>query len=180
LPPPHGASFAEERTVFNFLGPLGEKPRVAAEIVFVDPVADIALLGTPDGQELYEEAEAYEALTEGAPPIPLAALEFMRPEHRLPDGNTFLGHPTAVADAWLLSLEGDWFACRVSVRGTLWVTDAAKPIVGGMSGSPIITLAGAVGIVCLSGGAVDRDHREGGPNPYLPLPGWMAYGCDTP
>jgi hypothetical protein len=40
LPPAHGMSYPEERTGFNLLGQLGEKPNVAAEIVFVDPVAE--------------------------------------------------------------------------------------------------------------------------------------------
>jgi hypothetical protein len=170
LPPPHGASYTAERTVFDWLGPLGEKPGVAAEIVFVDPVADIALLGSPDDQELYEEAEAYEALIEGTSPAPLTALEFVRQEHRLSNGETILGPPKASTDAWLFGLEGEWFTCRVLVGRSLWITDAAKPIVGGMSGSPIITRHGAVGVVCVSG------DRKGGPNPYLPfaLPGFMV------
>jgi hypothetical protein len=34
--------------------------------MFVDPVADIAVLGSPDTQDLSEEAEAYDQLIDGA------------------------------------------------------------------------------------------------------------------
>jgi hypothetical protein len=168
LPPAHGASYTEERTVLNALGPLGKEPSVAAEIMFMDPIADIAVLGSPDNQDLCDEARAYDALTEGTP-LPLAALQFGRAEHTLPDGTIFLGNPEATADAWLLSLDNDWIPCRLWAQRTLWVKEPAKPIVSGMSGSPIITPGGAVGVCCLSDGS-----GEGGPNPYLPfaLPGW--------
>jgi hypothetical protein len=35
---------------------------VCAECLFVDPVADIALLGPPDSQDLGEQHEAYERM----------------------------------------------------------------------------------------------------------------------
>jgi hypothetical protein len=176
LPPATGASSLEERTAMDLLGPLGEEPSVAAEIVFMDPIADIALLEEPDSQEFSEQAAAYRALTEATPQLPLTALAFVRQEHRLPDGFSFRGPPEAAADAWMLALEGDWFACRLTVRRSTWIWDAAKPIVPGMSGSPIISHGGGVGIVSLSSGTSGSPHHEGGPNPYLPfaLPGWMV------
>src|SRR5437867_2361147 len=65
FPPCHGLSYTEERTYAKLLGPLGrKKPTVWAECLFVDPVADIAVLGPPDGQELYDEWGAYERLVE--------------------------------------------------------------------------------------------------------------------
>lgn len=48
LPPCHGASYVQERTYPNLVGPLGEAPTVAVECLFVNPVADIAVLGKPD------------------------------------------------------------------------------------------------------------------------------------
>jgi hypothetical protein len=77
----------------------------------------------------------------------------------------------------LLSLKNRWFACTVRhfPNGMLSVSDAAEGIVGGMSGSPIITADGAaIGLVCLSGGT-GKVHTEGGPNPRLMgnLPGWL-------
>jgi hypothetical protein len=58
-----------------------------------------------------------------------------------------------------------------SLRGwSLWISDAAEGIRGGMSGSPIVAPNGrAIGVVCTS---------EDGPNPFLPanLPGWLVRG----
>lgn len=56
----------------------------------------------------------------------------------------------------------------------LWFDRAAQPVMGGMSGSPIVLPdGGVVGVVCTSeeGGG----GREGGPNPMLSvhLPGWL-------
>ena len=62
LPPCHGASYTEERTYEALLGRIGEQPAVSAEIVFVDPVADLAVLAEPDGQQLDQESEAFNAL----------------------------------------------------------------------------------------------------------------------
>lgn len=67
LPPAHRASYLHERTYANLLGPLNGKRNIWAECVFVDPIADIAVLGSPDNQELSEEAEAYDALIDKTP-----------------------------------------------------------------------------------------------------------------
>jgi hypothetical protein len=72
--------------------------------------------------------------------------------------------------ARLLSREGEWFRCTVarSPRGySLWIEDIEQPIVGGMSGSPIVTDSGAaVGLICTTTG----------PHPRLldNLPGWIS------
>ena len=56
----------------NLIGPLGHKPNVWAKCLFVDPVADIAVLGSVDNQSLAEEADAYELLLEPIKPIAIA------------------------------------------------------------------------------------------------------------
>jgi hypothetical protein len=114
----------------------------------VDPVADIAVLGTPDNQDLYEEAEAYEELVGSATPFRIGDV----PEN---------------GRAWLLSLEGEWFECTVEAvnDGALWVSKNAQPIRGGMSGSPIVSDEGrAIGAVCLGG---QENSRLTYPNPRL-------------
>jgi hypothetical protein len=120
-----------------------------AECRFVDPIADIAVLGSPDGQVLYKEAEEYETLTEAATPLAIS-------------------DPPKKSSAWLLSLAGRWFHCTVGHNGgMLWIADAVEDIVGGMSGSPIVADDGtAIGVECSSLGA---------PNPRLThnLPGWL-------
>src|SRR5215813_7310413 len=62
FPPCHGASYLHERTYRALLGPLAQAPRVWAECLFADPIADIAVLRSPDGQELSDEADAFEEL----------------------------------------------------------------------------------------------------------------------
>jgi hypothetical protein len=58
FPPCHGASYLEERTYGKLLGPLGDKPTVWAECLCADPIADIAVLGSPDNQALFDGAGA--------------------------------------------------------------------------------------------------------------------------
>jgi trypsin-like peptidase len=167
LPPPHSMSYTEERTYPNLLGPLGKtEPMVWAECLFGDPVADIAILSTPDRQELYDQAAAYDELTE------------LRPSFRIDDA--------PVSDrAWLLSLAGEWTPCRVqragddqrfALRMPLWIEDAMVGIHGGMSGSPIVTDDGAaIGVLSVSGGKESEGSTQSGPNPRLAdcLPGWL-------
>jgi hypothetical protein len=165
-----GASGTEERTYGSLLAALGEAPSVWAECLFANPIADIAVLGSPDGHELWEEAGAYEALVASTTPMAIADA----PEE---------------GRAWLLSLKQEWFGCVAQHinGGPLWTSDAEQPIVGGMSGSPILSADGkAIGICCLSAGSAaepssigDDDHRGGGPNPRLlrDLPGWFLHGA---
>jgi hypothetical protein len=172
LPPCHGASYLVERTYKELIGPLGAEPTIWVECVFVDPVADLAVLYSPDDQELSEQAEDYEALIESAFSLPISSLAFVRKPVTLSDA------PRAEADAWLLSLDGQWFSCRVQSGGRgLWIAGAAERIRCGMSGSPIMSPEGAaIGVVCISSGG-SYDHREGGPNPALAahLPAWILH-----
>jgi hypothetical protein len=66
FPPCHPHSYLEERVYANLLGPLGGERSVWAECLFVDPVADIAMISAPDNQELPDEADAFEALVSAA------------------------------------------------------------------------------------------------------------------
>jgi hypothetical protein len=165
LPEAFGAAGGDtaDRTYADFLGPLGTPPAVWAECVFVDPVADLAVFGEPDSQELGDRVGAYRQLTDSAAPFALSRLRFPRPRHR----------PSEAREAMMLSLDGEWFACRVvSLHRSLWIEDAAQPIRGGMSGSPIILPDGsAVGVVCVGDGGQAR-----APNPLLSasLPAWLV------
>jgi hypothetical protein len=175
LPPSHAASELSERTYANLIGPWDAEPTGWAECVFVDPVADLAILGSPDGQELADQAAGYGAVSESAHPLLVAGLTFVSEPFTLSDGTTFLGPPRAESEAWLLSLDERWFPCRVTSGGRgLWIVNAAEPIRVGMSGSPVVAPGGqAIGVVCVSAGGLSFDSREGGPNPELAahLPG---------
>jgi hypothetical protein len=93
LPPAMSFSYAEERTYQGLLGEIGEAAVVWAECLFVDPIADIAVLGSPDDQELSDEAQNYSSLMELLSPMVIA-------------------DPRPKASAWLLNLRGEWFRCR--------------------------------------------------------------------
>lgn len=155
LPPAVGGlSYTHERTYGNLLGPLGEKATVWAECLFVDPVADIAVLGQPDNQILSEEADAYDDLMDKAVPLPMGSLSFAK------------GQREAEADVFVLSLRGDWFEIHVTSLGrTVW-TASAEPIEAGMSGSPIVTQDGkAIGLV---------SSTAMSPLLVASLPGWLV------
>jgi hypothetical protein len=176
------AAHLKETTYANIVGPLGEEPTVWAECLFADPVADLAVLGQPDGQELYDESVTYDDLVEKGT-LPIASLPLVRPllTPTLPDAltpqggaQTFLGPPKWHGRGWLLSLDGRWFGCDVSATWqTLRIENTAEPIRAGMSGSPIVSVDGAaVGVVCLSSGG----DRSGGLSPFLwqQLPRWVV------
>jgi hypothetical protein len=72
--------YTEERTYRDLVGPLGRKRAVCAECLFVDPVADIALLGPPDSQDLGEQHEAYERRIDAIESFAISAPPRRRPE----------------------------------------------------------------------------------------------------
>jgi hypothetical protein len=159
FPPCVSASTLEDRTYKTLLGPLGRDPTVWGECLFVDPVGDIAVLGSPDREALSEQADEYDALVDGLCALPIAAA---------PEESRVL----------LLSLDGRWFQSPVSHSGgPLWLYGADEEIVGGMSGSPIISDTGsAIGVVCNSGGLNGPSARNAGPLPRLDyhLPVWLC------
>jgi hypothetical protein len=166
FPPPAACVGSDERTYGNFLGPLDGEPLGWCELIFADPVADIAILGAPDSQALYDKYDAYIALFEDRPAFPVA------------------DPLSELTNAWLLSLDAEWQACKVRHVGDdyplasatpLWIEEAKGGIRGGMSGSPIVAGGAAIGMVCVSGGKPEAVHTEGGPNPRLThtLPGWL-------
>jgi hypothetical protein len=141
LPPAHPASYLEERTYPNLLGELDDpEPKVWAECLFADPIADLAVLGEPDGQELWEEHDAFEAFAEPRPVLRI-------------------GPAARQATVWVLQLDGRWTRCMARhVGGPLWLEKAEEIVTGGMSGSPIVTEGG------MAVGAVSRGNHA---NPCL-------------
>src|SRR3954452_6345348 len=105
IPPPHLGRHLEE-TFLNLLGPLGKnKPMVAARCLFADPISDIAVLGRPDDQELSHHANKYDELSANTSALSVAALA----EDAMGVGRA--------EGAWVLTLNGKWTMCEVTVRG---------------------------------------------------------------
>ena len=134
--------YREERTFGQMLGPLDREPTLPAKVVFVDPIADLAVLGPPDEHRFGDWA-----LLADAQPFPIA-----RP---VVERGPYLR-------AYLLSLDQQWVPCEIGLgndaymRYSLGLTDTT-PAVNilpptypkfGMSGSPIVLETGeAIGVV---------------------------------
>ncbi|MGP0085825.1 MAG: serine protease [Steroidobacteraceae bacterium] len=153
LPPAHPASYLEERTYKALLAPLGAEPTVSAECLFADPIADVAVLGSPDNQVLADEAEAYEALVDGVTPLAIVAAPKLGRKRVQLRGDGRYGGSFWVDTPWrgfarLLSLDGKWFDCAMT-RHRVWLSiDHEELVAGGMSGSPVISMdGGAIGVV---------------------------------
>ena len=123
LPPAHVSFFSvAERTCPRFLRPIGVKRKtVAAECIFADPVADLAVLGCPDDEVFHEWIYGYEELTRSCVALPIAEL------------------PADPSDGWLFTYHRMWAPCRLSHNGGgIQISGAIRGIRGGMSGSPIL------------------------------------------
>ena len=157
---PAAPGFREDwaETFQNLLGPLEGATDVWAECLFVDPIGDVAVLGSPDGQELYKQADAYDALLAAAVPLKIGDIAISG----------------KAASARLIDLAGNMMDCTAQhIGGPLWIEKGAAGIVGGMSGSPVLDLASrAIGIVSQSGGTVETAPTSGtAPRLVASLPG---------
>jgi hypothetical protein len=156
--------YTEERTYRKLLASLDGEPAISAECLFVDLVADIAVLGRPDGQIYFEEANAFDQLVESATPIEIT-------------------DASKGEQAWLLSVDGEWFPCgtsRSTANQPIWLDDAEGGIKSGMSGSPIVSPDGeAFGILCISSSFGEQDRKAATKGRLIPLvqslPGWLLY-----
>jgi len=176
-------SDVHERTYENFLGSIGGTLNIWAECLFVDPVADIAVLGEPSVPEAFAKRAEYEALRHQNPSLCQELMPQAPPLYRefIQQPTPFaLGKPLYNSDgfsiAQLLSLDGKWFSCRIRSLGlSLYIEDAEQPIPGGMSGSPIILPDGsAVGVVSESCGAASTHTTGHSPMLLNALPAWLV------
>ena len=169
VPPCCSASPLKERIYENLLAPLGEQGSIWCECEFLDPIADIAVLGQPDYDVLGKQAADYDMLVQAATPLMIAD----------PPSKAVPGEVPRQCPAFVLSLDRRWFSCTVrrDPNDMLWILDAGEGIVGGMSGSPIIAQdCTAIGIVSMGQDTeTGAPHIEDGPNPSLManLPGWL-------
>lgn len=155
LPSCDGYASQSDNTCKELLGPLNTLPALWAKCLFADPVSDIAVLGAPDGQY-----DAYEMFVEGLAPFAVADVPGVKVE----------------SSAMVLSLDGQWLACSAQNfggDGALMIRGA--PIIGGMSGSPIITPDGsAVAVISISSRTADILEWNGPIPPLVNnLPGWL-------
>lgn len=141
-----------ELWTFFIGGVENEASDILGECLFVDPIADIAVLGAPGNPEHWE---AFSKFVWSRPPISVGDAKFE-------------------SKALLLSPDGHWQSCSAGHNGgRLWISDAVNGIVGAMSGSPImLDDRTAVGVVnCYE----ELKSTQGFSNARLAinLPGWL-------
>jgi hypothetical protein len=122
------------------------------EVRCAEPCADIAVLGVPDNQTFYDEAEALEEWCEQTTPVSLRTTPV---PHSYPNDEFLIVH--------FQNLAGGWMSGRVARYGLPLEEDAGSVVlqcqggelVSGMSGSPIVDDAG--GLV----GVISNGTKEG-------------------
>lgn len=159
FPAPHACENYDQ-VYPNLLGGLGEKPSVCGRLLFADPIADIAVLGSPDQQEMYEQAAAYDELVEVFKAIPIGEAQ--------------------TGTGWMLSLDKPYHWVPTSLKVTDHGRLLSGPTLEGQSGSPILNAEGkAVGVVSVGSELVKDDKVVPGdtngpqPMPKRNLPIWM-------
>jgi hypothetical protein len=158
LPPSHPGRYVHEETYQKLLGLLSSEPTVWTRCLFVDPVADIAMLGSPDNQALSEEADAYEEFVGSAIPLKIGDAPEMGHERtpvRVINGHRIGGNKIASpgrGSGRLLSLEGAWLKCTVERRHNGLAVQEGELVESGMSGSPILSTSGkAMALMSMDG-----------------------------
>jgi hypothetical protein len=144
LPPCHALASYTDRTYKALLGLLEEaEPTVWGECQFVDPVADIAVIGSPQDQELSDKAAAYQRLMSSMLPLPIADA----PKHGLQFA------------ARILSLDNRWVECSVTRWWEKLSIERGDLVVPGMSGSPIVSAEGQViGVITVGGEKISEGN----------------------
>lgn len=158
LPPAHVRSFVHEKT-YPLIGRLNlDELPIMTECLFVNPVADIAILGKPDGQvseEYSDHSERFDELVYNSP--------FFRIGQK--------GHATG----WILSLDGYWKKGKIEFYDP-YFSFTGPEIIGGMSGSPVLNNDGhAIGLINSASGKFGEKITEAYSVPLLTehLPGWI-------
>jgi S1-C subfamily serine protease len=141
---------------------------LVGEVAAVEPVADIAVLAAPDGQVLYDAAEAFEAFCETTPAVPLCTTRFPESfEATIP--LHILTHDKGL-------VAGRFCQGRIGAR-VLWMT-SEQPIDGGTSGGPVVTEDGHLLGVLSSTSFIDGKHAANHTWPLArldqALPVWLA------
>jgi len=130
----------------------------------LDPISDIAVLGSLDEQRFFEEAKEFERFCDNTESVPLCTTEF----------ETFARFPV-----YILTHQGIWISCHAEQcdeKAPRLDVDANKPVPKGTSGGPIVNEDGAlVGIASFTSDQQSGDGKYWGshPRPHRTLPIWV-------
>ncbi len=139
--------------------------RLKVAPVAIEPVSDVAVLGSLDNQEFTEEADQFEMFCENTKPVPLCLNDF----------ELFQSFPVHI-----YTHRGTWVAgSAVQTRrdAKKLSIEAGQQIRRGTSGSPIINESGElVGIVSYFDVIRRGQQKCSGlaPRPHLALPVWVC------
>jgi len=137
-----------------------EKKEIVTQVCAVEPVSDIAVLGEPDGQELYDEAVAFEEFCEGIHPVPISTAE---PE-------LFKHFPIFVFTHHRTWIKGTAQLCRKDAPNLV----IKAMIEAGTSGGAVVDeLGNLMAIVSQSQDPPSLGSTGSGPRPHRALPVWV-------
>lgn len=135
--------------------------RIRGAVLAVEPVSDIAVLGSPHDQAFPSDALAYEDTLELVEPVEVSTEDF----------DLFRDIPAAV-----YTHEGTWLEVMVQQcsdgASCLWL-ESTEQIEPGTSGSPILDQGGhLLGVV--SNTSIGHGSTGNFPRPHLALPVWVV------
>jgi len=136
------------------LGPLRGKRTVWAACLFADPIADIAVLGQPDNQELSKEAEAYNRLMEDMATLTVGHAPALRSETLTFGERHFENIVRGKGPARVLSLRG------VGVRAMSRATPTVRCSLSLESSSSEACRDRPLSIRLVQRSALPRQHRK--------------------
>jgi hypothetical protein len=132
------------------------------QLLAVEPVSDIAVLGALDGQEFWDETQALDEFCATTPPVPVSLED-------LP-----LLQPFPI---YIYTHRGQWLQGRAQLAGhdvpSLWI-EMPEQIEAGTAGSPIVTERGTlIGIVSMARSETPQGCAGSQPRPHVALPVWV-------
>jgi S1-C subfamily serine protease len=136
--------------------------QLTGEVVAVEPVSDIALIGMPDDQVFPDKASQFERFAESTAALHLCADEF-------PFGESFPIHVFTHEGAWITGMAAQWKQNAHTLH-----METQPPIMGGTSGSAVFNDQGdVIGVVSTATDA-DIDSESSGTcsRPCQSLPVW--------
>lgn len=131
----------------------------------IEPVKDIAILGSLDDQTFYDESNQFEEFCEKVKPISLFLDQLKHYQH-------FPIYIYSHEKKWIKGKATNWWIYK---DFPMIGIETEKNIKGGTSGGPIVNEQGKLVAVVSNAGGPIGIHRLGrAPRPHLALPVWIS------
>jgi len=137
-----------------------DKEKIKASPLAIEPICDIAALGSPDDQEFAKESMLFDSFCEKTKPAPLCSINY-QPFDKF---KVFVYDHIRV---WIAG-EGEFYPPMIFV-------EVDKPIRGGASGGPIVNEAGELVSICSNFSEVADGQESTGYSAFInsALPIWI-------